>query len=393
LVVTRQSVDQEGQTAWLDARPSERYRPMCSACGEPMGRIEGWDKRAFRDLPLASHQVWIGCKYRKAYCPSCRRIRVEDLGLFARHQRVTRRLARYLHELCRDGLTVQQVADRYGLRWDTVKGIDKNFLEEEYGQMDLDGLRILSVDEISIRKRHHYLTIVLDYETGRVVWTGTDRSERTLSGFFASMTDEQRSNIRAIAMDMHDPYIKAAREAVPQAKIVFDLYHVVAAFNRAIDQVRISEFHKASKEDKHVYKGTKYLLLSKRKNIRRKNDREHLRKLMAINQVIFTMMILKELLPGVWQYRSRAWARRALLDWCDLAESIEHTEVRKFVRMLKRYEYGIVNHCEHPIHNSRLEGVNNKIKVIKRVAYGFHDHHYFSLKIFQAFDPKNRAPT
>jgi transposase len=172
---------------------------------------------------------------------------------------------------------------------------------------------------------------------------------------------------------------------VPQAKIVFDLFHVVANFNRVIDKVRNSEYRKASKEDKAVFKGSKYLLLKNRKNLKTQEQRQHLKELLSLNETINTVMILKETLKHIWAYRSRTWATKALDSWCSLARSLNHQSVTKFTNTLERYRYGILNHCNYPIHNGKLEGVNNKIKVLKRKAYGFHDLRYFTLKIYQAF--------
>lgn len=363
VVLTRQSVEPKEGGAWVEARPNQRYRPRCSECGGQLAKIHQWDKRVLRDLPMGSHDVWIGCKYRKAWCSQCRHTRVEDLGFFEPYRRETKRLATYLQGLCQEGLSVGQVADRFGLSWDTVKQIDQRALEAKYGRTDYSGLKILAVDEISVKKRHHYLTVVLDYETGRVVWTGADRTRAALAGFFAGMTEEQRAGIRAVALDMHEPYIQAVQEACPQAQIVFDLYHVVAGFNRVIDQVRLTEFHKASREDKPIFKGTKYLLLKNR--LRKKREREHLRQLLDLNQVLFTMLLLKEQLKTIWTYRSRTWALRALRDWCALARTLSHPDLHRFARTLERYTFGILSHCDFPIHTSRLEGVNNKIKVIK----------------------------
>ena len=172
---------------------------------------------------------------------------------------------------------------------------------------------------------------------------------------------------------------------MPQAKIVFDLFHVVANFNRVIDKVRNTEYHKACKEDKAVYKGSKYLLLKNKKNLKDQSQRQQLKQLLALNETINTVMILKEKLKYIWTYRYRRWAVKALDHWCSLARSINHRSVNAFVKMLERYRYGILNHCQYPIHNGKLEGVNNKIKVKKRKAYGFHDLRYFTLKIYQAF--------
>ncbi len=282
-------------------------------------------------------------------------------------------------------LTVQEVADHLGLDWKTVKRVDQTFLEEEFGRTDYDGLRILAVDEIAIKRGHNYMSVVLDHETGRVVWLAKDRTAETLMGFFEGMTTEQKQALEAIAMDMWGPYVKAVREKVPHVEIVFDLFHLVQAFNRVIDKVRRSEYHKAAATEGEVFKGTKYLLLKNRKNIRRRKARAHLKKLLELNETISTVMILKDLLKRIWTYRYRTPAKRRIRQWCALARTVEHPDVRKFADTLERYEYGIVNHCDYPIHTSRLEGVNNTIKVIKRKAYGFHNERYFSLKVIQAF--------
>ena len=152
-----------------------------------------------------------------------------------------------------------------------------------------------------------------------------------------------------------------------------------------IDKVRNSEYRKACQQDKAVYKGAKYLLLKNRKNVRCKSHRQQLKQLLALNEVISTVYILKEKLKHIWTYRSRSWSVKALDNWCELARSLQNRSVNTFVRMLERYRYGIINHCDYPIHTGKLEGVNNKIKVIKRKAYGFHDQRYFTLKIYQAF--------
>jgi len=379
-----QSVYLEATQARIEVIPDQRFHPICHICGQRSVHIHSWIERTVRDLNLASVQVWLHCHYRKILCLQCQRILIEDLELFHPYFRVTQRLARYIHELCKL-MTVKEVAKHLGLDWKTVKNIDKLFLEKQYGQPDYDGLRILAIDEISIRKGHQYLTIALDYLTGRVVWVGKHRKARTLTRFFNQLSPQQRKSLEAIVMDMWDPYIKAVQKKVPQVKIVFDLFHVVAQFSRVIDQVRNSEYRKASQENKEVFRGAKYLLLKNRSNVRRKKDRQQLKELLKLNEVINTVLILKDKLKHIWSYRSRTWANNALNEWCALARALKNPAVTKFAKMLDRYRYGILNHCDYPIHTGKLEGVNNKIKVIKRKAYGFHDLRYFSLKIFQAF--------
>ena len=373
----------EGKSV-IYARPDQRFKPVCYICKSGCYTVHKWVKRSIRDLNFGPAQVSIECIYRQIFCMKCGSIIVEDLEFFEPHRRVTKRLARYIHELCKM-LTIQDVAKHLNLDWKTIKDIDKTFLEEKFGETDYTGLTVLAVDEIAIKKGHSYMTVVLDYLTGRVIWMGVCRRADTLIQFFDGMTEEQKEHLKAIVMDMWNPFIKAVQKCVPHVKIVFDLFHVVKEFNKVIDRVRIEEYHKASESDKKVIKGSKYLLLKNPENISKLEDKEHLDRLLELNETISKVMILKDKLKLIWECDSRQEAKRQINEWCALAESIHYTSVKKFARRIRRYEYGILNHCDYPIHTSILEGVNNKIKVIKRKSYGFHDERYFSLKVIQAF--------
>ena len=384
LKIINQTVTPEATVAHISGEPDNRYHPVCHNCGQKAAGVHSWTRRKIRDLNLATAQTWITCRYRKLFCAHCKGIHVEDLEFFHPYLRVTNRMALYVYQLCQL-MTVTEVSRILGLDWKTVKNIDKYYLERDYGKPDLKGLRILAVDEISIRKGHSYLTIVLDFDTGRVLFVGKKRKAKTLKRFFNQLSISQRKKIKAVAMDMWDPFIKAVRDKLPNARIVFDLFHVVASFSRVIDKVRNREHRRAAKADKDVYKGSKYLLLKNRRNVRRQSHRQQLKALLELNQVISTVMILKDKLKHIWTYRSRTWAEKAFNQWCDLARSLKIRSVNTFVKMLERHRYGIINHCDYPIHTGKIEGVNNKIKVIKRKAYGFHDLRYFTLKIYQAF--------
>lgn len=147
--------------------------------------------------------------------------------------------------------------------------------------------------------------------------------------------------------------------------------------------MRNAEYRRASAADRAAIKGSKYLLV--KTTLATPAERDHLHRLLALNHTLFILYILKDLLKQLWRYRSRCWAQRCLDEWCGLAYGLDYPEVRRFARRLARYGYGILNHCDYPIHTSRIEGVNNTIKLIKRKAYGFHDERYFALKVIQTF--------
>ena len=215
--ITNQKIDADANHATIAVEPQRRFTPVCHRCGHKSETAHSWAQRRVRDLNLASAQVWLECRYRKLFCPICRRIITEDLQLFDPYIRVTRRMAHYVYQLCQI-MTVTEVANHLHLDWKTVKAIDKQFLERHYGQPDLNGLKVLAVDEIAVRRGHNYLTVVLDYLTGRVVFVGKDRKAETLMAFFDQMNPEQREGITAVAMDMWDPFIKAVKKKCPRPK-------------------------------------------------------------------------------------------------------------------------------------------------------------------------------
>lgn len=209
--ITHQSVTSEADTAHIHIQPDGRFAPVCHGCGRRATGVHSWTQRKVRDLNMATARVWLDCRYRKVFCAHCHGIHVENLELFHPYLRVTQRMARYVYQLCQY-MTVSEVARHLGLNWKTVKDIDKYYLEHDYGQPDLNGLRILAVDEISVRKGHRYLTVVLDYLSGRVVYVGKHRRSDTLKGFFNQLSREQLAGIEAVVMDMWDPFIRAVKK-------------------------------------------------------------------------------------------------------------------------------------------------------------------------------------
>jgi transposase len=363
--------------------PDKRFVPVCARCGTPTRRIHSTKDRLIRDLNIAESRVWLQCAVRKLDCRSCGRFRVENLEFVEAGERITKRLARYVYDLCQR-MPVTDVARHTGLDPKTVKTVDKRFLTEELGRIDFSGTHVLGVDEIAERKGHHYLTIVLNFETGQVLYVGKKRRARTLKKFFRMLSRRQRRGIRAVVIDMWDPYIKAIHHYCPAARIVFDLFHVKQMFSKAVCTVRNREYLHARRADQAVLKGTRYLLLSNRNNLSRKQV-AHLECLLQLNQNLSTMHLLYEQLNVIWDQVTIASALDALDAWVRMAHESAIKEAIRFARTLQRYSYGILNHALYPIHTGKLEGINNRINVLKRRSYGYRDSEYFGLKIKQAF--------
>ena len=216
---------------------------------------------------------------------------------------------------------------------------------------------------------------------------GQGRNKETLDAFFAGMSPEQKAGIQAVALDMWEAFVNRIQRHCPRAQIVLDLFHLVKGFGQVVDEVRLEEYRKARKQDRAVIKGSRYLLLSNVENLR-PEQRVSMDKLLATNQRLNAVYVLKDQLKVIYHYSQRTLAKRALDDWAAMAEGVDHPLMRRFIGRLRFFEYGILNHCEHPISTSPLEGVNNKIKLIKRKGYGYHDPEHFALKVKQAFPGK-----
>ena len=370
--------------------PDLRYHPICHDCGKTCTHIHSkGHMRRVRDLNMGQARNWLEISYRKVECEYCMGARVEELFFLQSGKRVTRRLARYIYGLCKT-MTVVDVARHLDMDPKTIKEIDLTALEIDFGATDYSELRILAVDEIAVKKGHCYMTVVLDYLTGRVVWVGEGRDMSTLDRFFAGMSAEEKEGIEAVAMDMWEAFINRVTHHCPRAKIVFDLFHLVKAFSQVIDQVRRSEYHKATAQEKEVIKGSRYLLLTNKENLT-EPQKSKLQDVLNLNTTLSAVYILKDHLKLIYGHTDRNSAKKALNFWCIMAEDLKHPALKRFIGRLRFFEYGILNHCDHQIGTGPLEGSNNKIKVIKRKAYGYHDTHYFALKIKQAFSTNENS--
>lgn len=365
----------------FDSRPE--IRPRCWECDQPVDRVHSYHVRRLRDLNLAHAVVELDVPQRKLRCPRCG-IRAEGHDFFDPFRRCTRRLECAVGDLCRV-LPVKHVASHFGLSWHTVKEIDKRRLIKEVGTPCYDDLRLLAVDEISVHKGHRYMTTVLDLQTGRLVWMGHGRTKATLLGFFDELSSEQRASIEAVAIDMANTYRQAIEEACPRAALVYDPFHVIAHYGKTVvDRVRLDESKKQSEEGRRYIKGSRYLLLKNEENLS-EDQRIRLQELLDANEALSTVYVLKDQLKQLFRYERPERARRGLRLWCELADASGLVPLQRFAAMLRRHEDGIVSHARYPIHTGRLEGMHNRIKVIKRQAYGFRDDAYFMLKVKAAF--------
>jgi transposase len=378
----------------IELRPTPGASKRCSRCGEVVVEVHDTSVRRVRDLPIGEWDTWLLVPRSRLQCPRCGPT-VEAVPWLDRYQRMTKRLADKIARLAQV-LPIKQVAAWFGVSWDTVKQIDQRALATRLGPVEAqwDGLRVLAIDEFAIQRGHQYATVVIDPTRKRVVWICRGRDQLALRGFFTALGPTRCAALEAVALDMWAPYAAEVRAHCPRAQLVYDLFHVVAKYgHEVIDRVRVDETNRLARAagpgpirtQRRVIKGTRWLLLRNREHLRTRADRVRLRELLQANRSLFIVYVLKDDLKQLWRYVCPRAARRWWLDWRRRAVASRLPALRRFVKILERHLDGILSHCRYPLNTGMLEGINNKIKVIKRMAYGFRDDTYFFLKIRAAF--------
>lgn len=306
----------------------------------------------------------------------------ERLDFLADNPLYTKRFAWYVGRRCRTS-TVTDIARELHLDWHTVKALDKHYMAAQLERAGTPAPTAIGLDEISIRKGHLYRIVVSDLIRGRPLWFGgADRSEDSLRQFYDWLGDRRAQGIRLAVMDMWKPFRNVTRERAPQAAILFDKFHVLRQLHEALDKVRKSEYARLQGKDRRYIKGQKYVLLARHENLTM-NARRTLKTLLAANQRLNTAYLLKESFGQLWDYRSEAWARRFFENWRNSLKWQRLGPYEKFAGMIDRHWDGVAAYCksEHKVSLGFVEGLNNKIRVIQRRAYGLRDEEYLRLKI------------
>jgi transposase len=376
----------EGKVIFHVEQPRERL--CCAACESRNVVLRGHSDRLFRHVPIGGTQVWIQFAVPRVGCQDCGCVRRVKVTFADPRRRYTRAFARYVLQLSRH-MTIKHVAEHLGAGWDTVKEIQRTHLERHYARPPLKHLRKLAIDEIATRKGHVYMTVVLDLETGVVVFVGDGKGADSLLPFWKRLR-ASRARIQAVAIDMSEAYIKAVEEHLPDADLVFDRFHIVKLLNDKLTQLR-RELYREAKDKLHkdVLKGTRWLLLKHPENLDESRDEKaRLEEALQLNVSLSTGYYLKDDLRQLWEQPHRTAARNFVTSWYLRAMQSGIRVLQQFARTLAGGLFGIMNWFRHPISTSPLEGVNNKIKTMKRQAYGFRDQEFFKLKIYALHETK-----
>ena len=354
---------------------------MCSSCGKLCRSTYDTRWRRARDLGCGDREVYLDFPLRRVACVGCG-VKNEKLAFLSANTKYTLRFAMQIGGLCRT-MSIKDVAEHMHLDWHTVKELDKIYMREQLRRAGHPTPKVIGIDEISIKKRHIYRIVVSDLERKRAIWFGGDgRSEKDMDQFYAFLGKKNAQKIRLAVMDMWVPFRKSTQEHAPKADILFDKFHVLRHLGEALDKIRKSEYGRLTGQQRTFIKGQKYVLLSHHENLTAEGKKS-LKLLLSANKRLNTAYILRESFDQLWTYTSEAWARKFFDNWKAQLRWQRLKPYEKFAAMIEKHWGGIAAYCkpENKVALGFVEGLNNKIRVIQRRAYGLRDEDYLKLKI------------
>jgi transposase len=353
----------------------------CAACGSKHVWRQGSVTRRFRGLPIGPQAVTLVAEIPRLACHDCGKTRQADVGFAESRRTYTKSFERYVLGLSRH-MTIKDVAAHLRVSWDVVKDIQRRYLHKRFGKPKLKHLRQIAIDEISIGKGHRYVTLVLDLVSGAVVHVGQGKGGDSLRPFWKRLRSSG-AQIEAVATDMSPAYIDAVTTHLSKATLVFDRFHVIKLYNDKLSALRRDLYHQVKDTlQKDALKGVRWLLLKRSENLdKSRNEPNRLQEALKLNEPLAIAYYLKDELNEVWEQDDRQAAQTLLLDWIHYAESSGIRILHQFAKTLRLHANGILAYYDYPISTGPLEGINNKIKTMKRQAYGFRDPEFFRLKI------------
>jgi transposase len=376
---------QEGGVIFTIRQRLHTYR--CSVCNSRSVLPRGHQVRTFKTVPIGRKPVSVVLAIPRVECPTCRIVRQVPLNFADPRRSYTQAFERYVLELGRL-MTIQDVAQHLQVSWDTIKDIMKGDLQRRFKKPQLGKLKQIAIDEIAIGAGHRYLTVVLNLETGAVVFVGDGKGADALEPFWKRLR-ASRAKVEAVATDMSAAYIEAVSRCLPHATLVFDRFHVMKLFNDKLSDLRRQLYGEATEAQKLVLKGVRWLLMKRPATLDpQRGERERLEEALKLNEPLATAYYLKEELSELWEQDDEEQATAFLLDWLGQAEASGVKILAGLAKTLRKHAIGLLAYYDYPISTGPLEGTNNKIKTMKRQAYGFRDQEFFKLKILAIHEAK-----
>ena len=401
----------------LDADEGDRLCPLCGCRMHVNNRMTA----TLRHLCFGSNLSCVTfprCQYK---CPKCGTTKMQFIPFKAARHRMTEELYQYARDLLALGTyTNKQVAEITGLGKNTVKDIDMKRLEELY---TIDGklkkpdktTTVLGIDEFKLHNGRKYATHIIDMETGHILWIANGKKKQVVYDFIEHVGLEWMDSVVAVACDMNSDFQEAFEERCPHIQPVFDYFHLVKNFNdKVVSEIRKDEqrrlMESGDEEAAKSLKRTRYILMSKRSTLEQKDleaeagrvihkgsrifgTNDVVRKggnvakyeaLLAENELLFTVDLIKEKLTDAYSMTDESQMAKAIIDIMDICEASGNNRLMWFHHLLDTHFEGIIAHASFQVSSGKVEGINQKIKTLRRHGYGYPDDDYFFLKLFDA---------
>ena len=399
---------------------------VCPHCG---GKVHVYDRGriVLRDMPLwHGVPLKLDVNHNRYRCTVCGRSFSEDICMKYPGTRITCRAARWVQELLRWHLPISAVHEITGFHWDTVRRIHESVMREALDRrhrelQDNDYKPMyLAIDEFAIHKGHRYATCVMDLAKGDILWVGKGRSKADFARFFDEINLDYLSEVKAVAMDMNASYNILVEQHLPHAEIVYDRYHMQAQFGKdVLGVVRLQEAREHRRQSRELadaseqeenpvqrrmlrdearrqsrlystLKSSRWTLLTNADNLSPEKA-ERLNDILDSHSDLALCYAMKEEMCTLFGLRDPDEARRRWTQWFEGAKASGIPALVRFAELKEKRLEGLVSHARHNISTGRQEGFNNKIKVAKRIGYGYRNEGYFFTLIRYMSIPAVRA--
>ncbi len=374
------STSYEGRDVVFHADIVDAYL-CCSNCKSHDVLSKGHRERRFHLPPIGRKQCFLNLWVPRIFCRACGELHWIHLPFMKGKSRMSRSFIRTALDLLSFS-TIKSVAEYLRVGWDCIKDLHKDKLQTLYSHISLKDLEYISVDEFAIAKGHEYMTVFTDIRSGRVIHAIEGKDSNAVIPFLKRL-NRKAINLKGIAMDMSPAFYSAVKQILPHVPIIFDHFHVMKMMNTVLDDIRKEQ----QKINGNTLKGDRFLLLKNYDHLD-VNGMERLNTLLAVNEPLFVAHTMKEQLRSLWGHEDRKSGEEFLKKWCLDASLTGIKPLMRVAKNLWRRSEGLLNYFDHRISNGKAEGINNKIKTLKRQAYGFRDMEYFKLRLYHLHEQR-----
>lgn len=395
---------------------------ICECCGRRMHSNGKGATITLRHLPFGGDLTCVTFAHRQLRCPGCEATKMQHIPFKAEDHEITEELYNYARDLLATGdYTNKEVSYLTGIGKNVVKEIDKQRLLDEY---TIDGktlkkpektTRFIGIDEFKLHNGRRYATHIIDMENGNILWIGHGKKKQIVYDFIEHVGMEWMSHVEAIACDMNSDFQEAFEDTCEWIQPVFDHFHIVKNFNdKVVTEVRRDEQRRLYEEGDHkaakALKRTRYILTSKRSTLQKKdqeaaegkvlskgsdlfNKEEVVRRsgyeskydeLIRENELLFTLDLIKDKLDEAYRQTQEPVMADMVMEIIDLCRATKNKHLLWFARLLDSHFEGIIAHATYRISSGKIEGINNRIKTLRRQGYGYPDDEYFFLKLIDS---------